>query len=117
MTIERISALERLGFVWDSHGEAWMERFNELSEYSLKYGSCNVLSSYNSPCGRQLSSWIKCQRRQYRMYNEGGPSTMTHERISKLESIGFEWELKMCRDTTSPRSTPSSFGSLDDSVL
>ncbi|CAJ1965903.1 unnamed protein product [Cylindrotheca closterium] len=104
MTIERISELERLGFVWDSHGEAWMERFNELHEYFLKHGSCNVSSNYTSSCGRQLSSWVKCQRRQYRMYKEGVPSTLSPDRISNLESIGFEWELKLCRNTTSPSS-------------
>lgn len=97
MTIERINALERIGFVWDSHGAGWMERYNELKEYAAKYGSCNVSSSYISFHGSQLSSWVKCQRRQYKMYKEGAASNMTTDRITKLESIGFEWELRRPR--------------------
>lgn len=105
MTIERIQALESLGFVWDSHGEAWMERYLELREYFMKHGSCNVSSCYISSRGRQLSSWIKCQRRQYRMFQEGSTCTMNTERISMLESIGFEWDLRLVR-TASPSSSP-----------
>jgi len=97
MTIERINALERIGFVWDSHGAGWMERYNELQEYAKKYGSCNVSSSYISFHGSQLSSWVKCQRRQYKMFKEGSATNMTADRIAKLERIGFEWELRRPR--------------------
>lgn len=105
MTNERISALEQLGFVWDSHGVAWMERFNELNEYFLSHGTCTISSNYIRSRGRTLSSWIKCQRRQYRIYNEGGPSTMTPDRIAKLENIGFQWDLRSCRNIASPSFT------------
>lgn len=106
MTTERISALEGLGFIWEPHGEAWVERFNELQAYASKYGSCNVSSSHISSHGKQLSSWVKSQRRQYKMYKEGDASTMTPEKISKLESIGFEWE-KVSRNAASPSFTPN----------
>lgn len=105
MTDERISALEQLGFVWDSHGVAWMERFNELNEYFLSHGTCTISSSYIKSRGRTLSSWVKFQRRQYRIYNEGGPSTTTPDRITKLENIGFQWDLRSCRNTASPNFT------------
>jgi hypothetical protein len=96
MTSERIAALEEVGFVWDSHGAAWMERINELQDYAEKFGSCDISTGYQnsySPKSPKLASWVKCQRRQYKMYEEGKPSNMTPQRISALENIaGFEWE-------------------------
>jgi len=92
MTDERIIALERMGFVWDSHGAAWEERWSELRDYQGSMGHCNVPSNYNS--NPQLATWVKCQRRQYKLFWDGKPSNMTLERISKLETLGFEWELR-----------------------
>jgi hypothetical protein len=93
MTGERISVLEKIGFVWDSHVAAWEERRNELIEYKKIYGHCNVPSNYSS--NRQLAVWVKRQRRQYKFFWDGEPPSM--KRIAALESIGFEWELR-CRD-------------------
>jgi hypothetical protein len=95
MTDERISVLEKIGFVWDSHVAAWEERRFELIEYKKSYGHCNVPSNYSN--NRQLAVWVKRQRRQYKFFWDGKPSSMTNQRITALESIGFEWELR-CRD-------------------
>jgi hypothetical protein len=92
MTDERVEALEEHGFIWDSHGAAWQERWTELAEYQGLYGNCNVPSNYAS--NPQLATWIKCQRRQYKLYYEGKANTTTPERIAELESLGFEWELR-----------------------
>ena len=89
LTQEREQALEELGFVWDSHRAAWEERFNELVAYLKKHGNCNVPTNY--PENRQLSIWVKCQRRQYRLFCDGEKSNMTHERLAKLELLGFVW--------------------------
>jgi hypothetical protein len=92
MTDERILALERMGFVWDSHGAAWEERWSELRSYQADLGHCNVPSNYKS--NPQLATWVKCQRRQYKLFWNGKSSNITLERISKLETLGFEWELR-----------------------
>jgi hypothetical protein len=92
MTDERVVSLEENGFIWDSHGAAWQERWNELAEYQGLYGNCNVPSNYAS--NPQLATWIKCQRRQHKLYFEGKANTTTPERIAELESLGFEWELR-----------------------
>jgi hypothetical protein len=95
MTCERIEALEKVGFVWDSHGAVWMERLNELQDYAEEFGSCNISTSYQNFDSPKLASWVKCQRRQYKMYTEGKPSNMTPQRISALERIpGFGWETR-----------------------
>jgi len=93
MTDERIVALEQAGFVWDSHGAAWLERWQELVQFQQEFGHANVPS--NHPQNPQLATWVKCQRRQYKLFWDGKPSNMSLERIQRLESVGFEWELRM----------------------
>ena len=92
MTQERVRALEDIGFVWDSQGAAWGERLDELKEFRKVYMHCNVPSNYSE--NPQLATWVKCQRRQYKLHSEGKPSNMTQQRILELESIGFEWLLR-----------------------
>jgi hypothetical protein len=90
LTQDRIQILEVLGFIWDSHGAAWEEKHQELKEFRNAHGHCNVPYVYQgSP---KLSTWIKRQRRQYKLFVTNQPSTMTHERIAKLESLGFVWD-------------------------
>ena len=86
MTPERISALESIGFCWDSQHAAWKKHFDELKRFQKKYKHCNVPSNYP-----KLSTWVKCQRRQFKAYREGRHTTLTEERINSLESVGFEW--------------------------
>jgi hypothetical protein len=95
MTDERIVALENVGFalVCDSHGAAWEERWIELREYRQSTGHSNVPS--NHPSNPQLATWVKCRRRQYKLFWGGKASNMTVERIATLESLGFEsWDLR-----------------------
>lgn len=92
MTPDRVKALEDIGFVWDSQGAAWGERLGELREFRGTYMHCNVPSNFSE--NPRLATWIKCQRRQYKLYMEGKPSNMTTQRIQHLESLGFEWELR-----------------------
>ena len=38
-----------------------------------------------------LGSWVAVQRKEYKLPIEGKPSRMTHGKITRLESISFEW--------------------------
>lgn len=89
---ERVEALEKIGFVWDSQNALWRERLDQLKYFKEANGHCNVPSGYaeNIP----LATWVKCQRRQYKLYQAGKPSYMTQDRIDELVSLGFEWELR-----------------------
>jgi hypothetical protein len=42
MTTLRIQELESLGFEWNSHGAAWEDHFNDLADYHIIQGHCNV---------------------------------------------------------------------------
>jgi hypothetical protein len=35
--------------------------------------------------------WVKCQRRQMKLYKKGLTSTMTEDRMLALEALGFDW--------------------------
>lgn len=93
MTDERQAALERLGFVWDSHGATWEERWNELREFKEQNGHTNVPKRY--PQNHQLAVWVKCQRRQYKLLTQGKPSNMTNTRIRRLHLLGFVFDPRM----------------------
>lgn len=96
---ERIKLLDDVGFVWDSHEAAWQEKLKELINYKKINGHCDVPArSRDSP---QLATWVKCQRRQYKLYTCGKVSNMTPERILALEKTGFKWRCRgASRDTT-----------------
>eukprot|EP00980_Cylindrotheca_fusiformis_P005846 scaffold1228_cov119-Cylindrotheca_fusiformis.AAC.13 len=87
----RIELLESLGFVWDSHANSWQEKFHMLAAYKKTHGDFNVPRS--SPTNMQLLTWIKGQRRQYKLYTSGRPSTLTMERIQALNSLRFPWSV------------------------
>jgi len=89
MSDDRVIALEKLGFVWNSHDAVWEERLKELKHYKSLFGNTNVPSKYEP--NPQLAIWIKRQRRQYKFLTEGKPSTMTPYRVEKLREINFSW--------------------------
>ena len=92
MSPDRLEILNEANFVWDSHEAAWQEKLNELNQYRKERGNCLVPSNYKM--NPQLATWVKCQRRQYKLYWIGRPSAMTPDRITRLEKMGFEWEIR-----------------------
>jgi len=92
ITPERVAILDEAGFVWDSHEAIWRTRLHQLREYKKINGNCLVPSNFAKD--PQLATWVKCQRRQYKLYWEGKSCGITAERIKHLETIGFEWELR-----------------------
>jgi hypothetical protein len=95
MTQERISALESVGFVWAKRRKGqptWDLKFEELKRYRAENGDCLVPTKYaeNPALGR----WVSTQRAQYKLMQEGKPTTMTQERVHLLEHLGFVWRLQ-----------------------
>lgn len=100
MTTERLDLLNSVGFIWDSHDVNWREKLDALQHFRREHGHCNVPSNYRD---KKLATWVKCQRRQYKLYWDGKPSAMTPDRIMELEKVGFEWEIR----STVPRNATS----------
>lgn len=92
MTQERVNILNMEGFIWDSHDIIWRERFNQLLEYKNLHGHTRVPSYCKE--NPRLASWVKCQRRQHKLFWEGKRSSMSAERTQLLNDVGFTWEVK-----------------------
>ena len=72
-----------------NHEEKWQMRLAELKAYKEKYGNTLVPKSYKA--NPQLSKWVKMQRFQYKLLQEGKPSRLKKERLEALEEIEFCW--------------------------
>ena len=92
LTDDRVKLLNQIGFIWSSHDAVWEERLDDLLMYKQIHQDCVVPSNY--PPNPQLAVWVKRQRRQYKFYCEGKPTSMTPERISSLEKLGFAWDCR-----------------------
>jgi hypothetical protein len=101
----RLSLLDDLGFDLHYreqskiHENAWEAKFAELVEFKNEQAHCNVPNTRgpHQPLGR----WVMKQRGMYQAMLDGDRTKqkgLTHERIDKLNSIGFEW-----RRGTNPR--------------
>jgi hypothetical protein len=94
MTLPRIQELESLGFKWSVLVTgAWEDRLSELAEYRKIQGHCNVPANYSENI--RLATWVSKQRSQYRLHVEGKKSSMTLPRIQGLESVGFQWSVRV----------------------
>jgi len=82
LTDARQKELEDMGFVWDSHMDA-------LKVYQKRHGNCLVPTNYDED--RPLAVWVKCQRRQLKLFRKGQRTTMTKDRFQELEKLGFQW--------------------------
>ncbi|CAJ1956455.1 unnamed protein product [Cylindrotheca closterium] len=93
LTTSRLEQLESVGFVFHSHAAAWFERIDELKDFQQSSGHCNVPSTY--PENPALATWVKSQRRQYKLRVSGLQSTMTMDRFGVLHSMGFLFEPRL----------------------
>ena len=75
-----------------THVSILQERLQELTKYRAEHGSCNVPNKWKG--NPALGKWVNAQRQYYRAKNEGKPSSLTAERIARLEALGFEWTLR-----------------------
>lgn len=91
MTEERIQELTNLGFCWDAHEDLWETRYQDLRDFVRQNGHANVPTCYGPD--PKLATWVKCQRRQYRLFKAGEKYNITETRIKRLEALGFKWSL------------------------
>eukprot|EP00980_Cylindrotheca_fusiformis_P019768 scaffold6927_cov93-Cylindrotheca_fusiformis.AAC.6 len=92
MSERRVQKLDQLGFVWDAQEDVWKVRFEELKTFKHMHGHCNVPCKYST--NQKMATWVKCQRRQYKLRTLGKPSSLTDERKSVLEELGFLWKIR-----------------------
>jgi hypothetical protein len=91
MNEERIQLLEAEDFIWDPKEFAWQLKFEELSEWIAinGHGAIRIRKKNKGP----LEMWAARQRKMYKKHLSGEKTTLTKERIEKLQSIGFVFEI------------------------
>lgn len=86
LTHERERLLNRLAFVWDSRDAVWEENYALLFEFWKENNHCRVPKRMS-----QLSAWAKRQRKQYKLWKADKKSSLTHDRVHRLDELGFQW--------------------------
>jgi len=71
-----------------SKEDVWHTRYDALVEYKGKHGDTSVPLSHPDA---KLAIWVRNQRHQYRHLINGRYSSLTPERIRKLDEINFDW--------------------------
>ena len=100
----RIQALNKIGFIWSVGDTRWNKRLDELREYKSCHNDLAVPFQYKP--NQSLAHWVHKQRREYKFWQEGKPSELTHERISQLEGLGFIWRSDFPRTQRTDRAEP-----------
>ena len=90
LTVDMIAMLDQVQFPWKlCNDQRWHMRFCELSKFKEEHGTCRVPHK----SGGGLGEWVRSQRKSMKQHVQGKNSQLTSERIEKLDSIGFEWNL------------------------
>ena len=115
LSAEKVAALDSIGFGWGKKmGQPnWNEHFKKLLAYESKNGDCKyrmrclggafrLVSNSFTFAGRvptkweedpTLGRWVSMQRSHYKDLRAGRKTTMTKERVKKLQDIGFDWQI------------------------
>lgn len=104
LTAARKADLDEIGFVWESHKSVWEDHYRGLCEYYAEHGHVNVPNKYTER--NNLGIWVKCQRRQYQLFQKGLPTAMCVERIEKLEKLDFIWKRRASKKSTIAKDRP-----------
>jgi hypothetical protein len=89
ITKERIASLDSMGFSWNPLEESWEAMRKQLAEYCDQYGDCNVAHKW--PDNKSLGNWVSMQRYYRIKFDQGLYASITTERITRLDSMGFSW--------------------------
>ena len=90
----------------DAHNKfniRWMEKCDELKQFQIENGHTRVPQLPKAKGGeseahtalRALAKWVDYQRQCYWKIKKGQKAALTGDRIAQLESIGFEWRIRV----------------------
>lgn len=87
LTKERVAMLEKIGFVWEARIDAWESHYENLRRFKAVNGHV-----YVPVANTVLSQWVKRQRKQFKKYQKGQESSLTDDRVNRLNKLGFIWD-------------------------
>ncbi len=88
----RIAMLNEIGFVWKPFDLKWNSKYETLRAYVEQNGFGRLPSKRTR---QPLHQWMKRQQRYYQQRLQGKTTTLTDDRIRKLDMIGFNWNDKL----------------------
>lgn len=80
---DRVTRLEKAGFVWDRFEVAWEEMFAALTSYKQAYGDCDVPREWKD--NPSLADWCNNQR------TICTNNKLSPDRTKRLKQLGFVW--------------------------
>jgi hypothetical protein len=87
LTEDRISRLQGIGFVWDPDDKTWLENLALVGKHIEETCGCTTLVD------QYLNSWAHKQRTEFKLFLKNSTlSSLTEDRISRLQGIGFVWD-------------------------
>ena len=96
--IAKFNQLIGLGFKFDvsayyENNRSWEDHYAVLLKFKEgNNGSARVPLKYKADL--RLGKWVQTQRQQYKLLQDGSKkSKLSEDRIERLESVGFEWEV------------------------
>ena len=85
MTEDRKMILDEVKFPWKlSHAERWNLNYQELVAFHSASGHCKV------PRDAAIGKWVATQRKEIMKFNQDKKTSMTEDKIIKLDAVGFE---------------------------
>jgi Helicase associated domain len=105
----KVKALEKLEIEWEPYKSHWMARYDDLKAFKEREGHVRVPyqiggrrklknGEFRKPVYDSLGVWVKRQRFQYKMLQQGNmakAAEMNAEKIRLLEELGFDWALRV----------------------
>ena len=85
LTTDRVTALEALGIIWNSHDHRFTLGLAAARRYHHTHGHLNVTNTYQTSDGYQLGAWLKLQRVKFRN------GTLTTERGHAPDAVSPTW--------------------------
>lgn len=72
-----------------------------MQVYKEQHNNCLVPNYY--PGNEKLGVWVKTQRYQFRLLNDGKTAKISEERVNLLNSVGFVWDVNKMIDAEHKR--------------
>ena len=88
LSVERVEALDALGFVWDQLQHDFERGATELAAYIAAHGDANVPQQHTTSTGFNLGTWCSERRKQRKA------GRLSAERVAALDALGFVWDRK-----------------------
>ncbi len=81
----QIEALDRMKFNWNISEARFKTGINKFKEFVDEFGHARVVTTYETPDGYKLVSWVRCVRK--------GLIKCSEENRTELDSLNFLWDL------------------------